>query len=117
MKDIAVVVFIVMLLGCRSDSIKTDSVVSIKIVPCQKGLPQDTIIVTETDQINEIAAIIENAEREPVKFMVDYRVELNFKGSATILLVRNNLMNNQGITYKLKKDLGKKLEEIIKALQ
>jgi len=59
MKDIAVVVFVAMILGCQSDFIKSDSVESIKIVPYQKGLPQDTIIITESDQINEIAAIIE----------------------------------------------------------
>lgn len=94
-----------------------DRVESIKIVHCQKELSRDTIVITETGQINEIVAIIENAQREPVKFIVDYRLELNFKDSIIILLVRNNLMNNHGITYKLKKDLGKKLEEIIKALK
>ena len=114
MKAIALITFITLLSGCQSNTIKMDGVESIRIVSNQTEQPQDTVVITAIDQIKEITSRLEKAKKEPVKFLADYKVELNFKDSTVILLVRNDLLNNQGITYKLKKNLGKRLDVITK---
>jgi|GEM_PF-6402095 len=115
MKALAVITFIILLSSCQSNAIKMDEVESIRIVSNQREQPQDTVVITAIDQIKEITSMLENVKKEPVKFLADYKVELNFKDSTVILFVRNDLLNNQGITYKLEKNLGKRLDEITKA--
>lgn len=115
MKTISFITFIALLFGCQSNTFKMDGIESIKIVTNQKDQYQDTVIITDREQIKELSSIIKNAKREPVKFLADYRVELDFKDRTVVLLVRNDLLNNQGLTYKLKKDLGKKLEAILQS--
>lgn len=117
MKAMTLITFITLLLGCQPSTIKMDEVESIKIVFNQMGQHKDAVVIKEVERIKEIVSMVETAEREPVKFLADYKVEVKFKDSTTILLVRNNLLNYQGITYRLKNDLGKKLDEITKAAQ
>lgn len=104
----AITLFAMVFLGCQSNAIKMDDVKSIKIIDNQhKQL--DTVTITDMEQIRELVSVLESGKREPVKFLADYRLELSFTDSTVTLLVKDNLLNNQGITYRLKEDLGKKL--------
>jgi hypothetical protein len=115
MKPISIISFFVMLCSCQSKNINMNGVESITVVSNLRDTKQDIIIITDEDQIKLITGIVKEAKREPLKFLADYRLELKFKDSTLSLLVRKDLLNNQGITYRLNEDIGIEIENIKKA--
>jgi hypothetical protein len=112
MKNIAISIFITMLFGCNNKIINIQEVEEITLISNLREPIQDTLTIQDKQQIKILGDIINKAKREPVKFLADYRLELKFKDKVLNLLVQKDLLNNQGITYRLNDDIGKKISKI-----
>lgn len=111
------IVWFIALFGCQRQPIKTDGIKFIKISSIQKRLNDNDDIVRNKKQIDQITKILKGASKEPIKFIAEYEIDLVYKdGLICTLLVRNNYLNIQGYTYRLKENLGEKIELIRESL-
>lgn len=112
MKTISLISIITMLFSCQSKVIDVEGIEKITIVSNLKEQVKDTLIITDRQQIKLLSSIVRKAKREPVKFLAEYNLELTYKDSAINLLVRKNLLNIKGITYRLNDDISEKIINI-----
>lgn len=107
---------IILFFGCQRKLIKTEEILFIKIKSIHQNIeefPGSTKVFYDEAIIKKISGILNGANKEPVKFIPQYEIQLVFKNNdVTTILVRNNLLNIQGNTYRLKENLGEIIEKV-----
>lgn len=90
-------------MSCNSKKHNQDDVKEITIIELLTNKKKS---FNDSENIQKITDEINNSKREPLKFVAEYRLELKFKDSMKVVLIRNSSMNIKGITYRLNNDLG-----------
>jgi hypothetical protein len=115
MRTLQIVTIMIMLFSCQSKKMQMDGVENILITINPRETDENVITLTDKKDIELIVSIIENANREPFKFIADYKLELKLKDEVKIVLVKNNHLNIEGLTYELNSNLGNEIKRIIEA--
>lgn len=112
MKFLPIYLFtIIFLLSCNKKLVTTENIKNIIIV----SNPRDNNIeieITNSSDISNILEIINTADKELIKFIPDYKIQINYKDSSKILLIKKDMLNIEGLTYKLNTNLQKEIDKI-----
>jgi hypothetical protein len=100
--------------SCFNKKLPSEEIAQLNIITSSIGGERLSIIVTEKAFINEIIGIMETSSREPAKFMAEYTIEIKYKSSVRYVLVNENYIKIDGVTYMAKENLGVKLATLFK---
>lgn len=110
------IITMVSLMSCNSKIYEPKDIKEIDVTILRKENGIDKINFSDAEDIKQIIDEVNKSKKEPIKFIADYKLSLKFKDTTKILLVRNSMMNIEGITYKLNHNLGNIIsDKIIKA--
>lgn len=99
---ISTIIFLVVLIGCQSKAFKISNVQNIQIINSSGNVIYD---ITDAKQIESIISIVESAEKEPVKFIAEYKLNVNIKDTTLVFLIKDDLLNDKGVIYRMKDNL------------
>jgi hypothetical protein len=120
MKTIVSLVLIGLLFSCLNlgnHDIIDNNIKKIEIykITCQRNLTTcvkmeeiHILTIQDSDEINDIITKVNDAKRFIVKFIPDYKIELiSQDNKMTSILINENFINVDGLTYKTNFNLGK----------
>ena len=112
---LSLIIFLACQLGCFSDVITKNEVVSLKITKLSKNKSSEkSIVIKDRAQIYLIANIVNNCHREPMIIPAHFKIEVQYVNrELTIFSVENNIKID-GITYKVGDDLEAMLDKMVK---
>ncbi len=105
---ILIIIFLKMLIGCQSKAFKIKDVQEIQVFN-----PSGNVIyeIIDEKKIQAIISIIESAKKEPVKFVAEYRLNVKTKDTILVFLIKDDLLNDKGITYRMKDNLVENIDK------
>ncbi|ELM3645111.1 hypothetical protein [Flavobacterium psychrophilum] len=104
--SIIYILTMVSLISCNSKIYEPKDVKEIDVTILRKDNGTSKVNFNNFDDIKQIIDEVNKSKREPIKFIADYKLILKFKDSTKTLLIKNGMMNIEGITYRLNHNLG-----------
>lgn len=101
--------------GCNVNNPLVDIKGISKIIICYNPTSIENsskIEINKASEIEKICTIINEGKREPLKFIPDYRIEIHYAKVGKVVLVKENYININGLTYELNENLNKELSFI-----
>lgn len=93
--------------SCNSNTFKIEKVSEIEVV----NLFSNTMHrITDKEKQQHIISTIEKSKKEPVKFIAEYKLKVIIEDSVIVFLVKDNLLNYKGVTYKMRGDLSENIK-------
>jgi hypothetical protein len=99
------------LISCNSKMYDAKDVQEIEITSLRKESVLNKVRFTDFKDIKQIIDEVNKSKKEPIKFVADYKLIIKLKDTSRTLLIRNSMMNIEGITYELNNNLGNIIDE------
>lgn len=93
-------------ISCNSKIYEPKDILEIEVTILKKGSVINQFNFTDFENIKQIIDEVNKSKQEPIKFIAEYKLILKFKNTTKTLLIRNSMMNIEGITYRLNNNLG-----------
>lgn len=99
--------------NCNENRLPSENIVNITVFAITTEGRERVAIVDDRNIAEAFVKSINSSHKELVKFRPNYALEINYDREMRRVLVKENLVNIDGLTYSMGENLGAQIEVIV----